>query len=182
MEDPLTAVRIRAVLVPKELTRVDGIIDLVFSATEDIQQDNRSDTEEEARVKEKNTTPVSYHGACVERIKSALETNFLRHSRAASSTPDDRVRLVCAVSKEHEHPSYVSYWYAFHPHQLSFLSSTPDSFVAFGCGSPDQFLLIPFGSFRPWLEEMNKTQGTSRPEITGFLLPGNTTERVSYGR
>ncbi len=206
VEDPITAKRIRAVLIPKEFTRVDEIIDLVFSATEDILQEERVDEEEreeeqegEARDKEKRFTPVSYHEACVQRIELALEKDFLRRSRATFSTPDDHVRLVCTVSKDYERPGYVRYWYAFHPHQLDFLSSTPDSFVAFGCGSHNQVLLIPFNSFRPWLQEMRQTKpedgrfywhvqihrekdgkfflqrrrGASKPEITGFLLSDN---------
>ena len=78
-----------------------------------------------------------------------------------------------------------------------------DSFVAFGCGAPEQVLLIPFDSFRPWLEDMHKTQqedgrfywhvhvrrekgakfflqrrkGAYRPEITGFLLADGGTDR-----
>ena len=203
VEDPRTAERIRAVLIPEEFTRVDGIIDLVFSTTEDILQEENG--EDKVEGKEKRITPARYREACVQRIKAALEKDFLRRSRATFSTPDDKVRLVCAVSKKYKKPSYAAYWYAFHPHQQKFLSSTSDSFVAFGCGSPDQALLIPFESFRPWLEEMNQTQrddgsfcwhvhihreeggkfflqrkkGASRPEITRFLVLDNAPDQLT---
>ena len=161
VEDPLTAERIRSVLVPKEFTRVDEIIDLVFSATEDIQQEERVEEDEEEKkeetVEHEKRTPVRFHEACVKRIASVLQRDFLLRSRARFSTPGDDVRLVCIVSKEHSNRGRRGYWFAFHPHQLEFLASATDSSVAFGCGSPDRILLIPYESFRPWLEQMNQT-------------------------
>lgn len=200
VEDPQTEERIRSVLVPKEFTRVDEIIDLVFSATEDIQQEERAEEDEKEEeaptIEHKKLAPVSFHEACVQRIASLLQKDFLRRSRAKFSTPDDDVRLVCAVSKEHRNRGRRGYWYAVHPHQLEFLASASDSSVAFGCGSPDKILLIRFETFRPWLEQMNQTHtsggrsywhvqvhlddrgrfflqrrgGAAQEEITSFLL------------
>lgn len=205
VEDPRTAERIRSVLIPKEFTRVDGIIDLVFSATEDIREDEPAE-EDEAEKDETRTAskarkfaPVNFNEACVQRIASTLQKDFLRRSRVTFSTPDDDVRLVCVVSKEHKNRGRTGYWYAFHPHQNEFLSATANSFAAFGCGFPDQILLIPFDSFRPWLDEVNQTKvedgksywhvqirregerfflqrkrGASRLDITRFLLRDGT--------
>ena len=48
VEDPQIAARIRAILNPQEFTRVDGIVDLLFSAKEDIQEEiQRKDTDED---------------------------------------------------------------------------------------------------------------------------------------
>ena len=52
VEDPQIAVRIRAILNPQEFTRVDGIVDLLFSAKEDIQDETQreaADDDESAR-------------------------------------------------------------------------------------------------------------------------------------
>ncbi len=55
-----------------------------------------------------------------------------------------------------------SYWFAFHPHQRDFLAAAPEAYVAFGCGSPDAVLLIPFAEFREWLEGMGTTEREDR--------------------
>jgi len=67
--------------------------------------------------------------------------------------------LVCAVSKKHEGNDY---WFAFHPHQKESLEQAKEPFVAFGCGSPDILLLIPFSDFRQWLNGMHITQNGDR--------------------
>lgn len=203
VEDPQTAERIRAVLVPEEFTRVDGIIDLVFSTTEDLQQEDPPTPEpnDEPTSEQERTPPARFHKDCMQRIQRALDESLVRRSRATFSTPDDRLRVVCAVSKEYEHSDHTAYWYAFHPHQVEFLEAAAESFVAFGCGSPEQILLIPFKRFVPWLDAMHRTEreheksywhvrvhrhtdgsfhlrlrkGTDVPELTEYFLTDETT-------
>ena len=88
---PQTAVRIRAILNPQELTRVDGIVDLLFSAKEDIQegvQPEDADDHESART-EKAFTPVSFHDACIQRISEKLKHTIVRRSKATFTTSDE---------------------------------------------------------------------------------------------
>lgn len=161
VEDPGTAKRIRAILVPQEFTRVDGIIDLVFSATEDILQDEPTDRNGGAEKDEDQPsprfTPVAFHEACVTRIEKVLKVRFVKRSRATFTTADDRVALICAVSREYDTSSGKTYWFAFHPHQKETLDGAARAYVAFGCGSPDTVILIPFAEFGSWLDGMNKT-------------------------
>ena len=159
VESPQTAGRIRAVLAPEEFTRVDGIIDLIFSTTEDVQQEDLSTAEpNDEAVSEKRTPPARFHQDCMQRIQLALDESLVRRSRATFSTPADRLRVVCAVSKEYRHADHTAYWFAFHPHQAQFLEAASDSIVALGCGSPEQILLIPFERFAPWLDAMHRTE------------------------
>ena len=46
LEDQNTIDRIRAILVPQEFTRVDGIIDLVFNATKEVKSEEIEEEEE----------------------------------------------------------------------------------------------------------------------------------------
>jgi hypothetical protein len=50
------------------------------------------------------------------------------------------------------------YWYAFHPHQKEKLEAAREGFVAYGCGSENIVLLIPFKDFAAWLDGMWTTQ------------------------
>jgi hypothetical protein len=78
----------------------------------------------------------------------------LKRSRAKYSSADGSLALTCAVSKEHVDRNYISYWFAFHPHQKEFLDAATNAYVAFGCGSENQLILIPFAVFESWLDGM----------------------------
>ena len=160
VEDPQIAARIRAILNPQEFTRVDGIVDLLFSAKEDIQEEiQRKDTDEdESGRTEKAFTPVNFHEACIQRISEKLGHTLVKRSRATFSTNDGKVAVVCAVSKEHEIPAGRRYWFAFHSHQRETLLNAKMGYVAFGCGSAIKLVLIPYKDFDPWVSEMHHTR------------------------
>ena len=197
VEDPEIAVRIRAILKPQEFTRVDGIVDLLFSAKEDIQEEIQIEDvdDDEASRTEKAFTPVNFHEACIQRINQKLQHTLVRRSRATFLTRDEELAVVCAVSKEYEIPAGKRYWFAFHPHQRETLLHAKMGYVAFGCGSANKLVLIPYKDFDPWVSEMHQTildngkrmywhvhindeggklflhrkGGTSRPELDTYL-------------
>ncbi len=163
VEDPRIESRIHAVLQPREFTRLDEIVEILFSTAEDIKQEQAGEAApvDEPEPEEGHIprfTPVAFHEACVDRLEQALSTSLVKRSRATFLAPDDSLRVICAVSKEHARrggPS--SYWFAFHPHQGEFLAEASRSYVAFGCGSAERLLVIPYKEFAVWLEGMNET-------------------------
>ncbi|NOT23777.1 MAG: hypothetical protein HOP22_13800 [Nitrospiraceae bacterium] len=164
VEDPQMLKKIAGVLVPQEFTRVDGIIDLVFSAAEEVRQDVEEPEVQEdlSRRKDKKVpqfVPVDFHAACIRRIEESLNRSLLKQTRATYSSPDGAVVVVCAVSRAHAREMY---WYAFHPHQKEKLEAAIEGYVAYGCGSEKIVLLIPFKDFTGWLEGMWITQLENR--------------------
>jgi len=165
VEDPVIARRIHDILIPREFTRLDEIVDILFSTAEDIKHEEEMPEEVEAgeAVERKpKRTPVAFHDACVARIQKRFTSTLLKRSRATFSSADGTLALICAVSKEYDNRGRLGYWFAFHPHQKEFLDSAQDAYIAFGCGSEDYILLIPFADFAPWLEGMNITQQEER--------------------
>ena len=167
VEDPQILKKIISVLVPQEFTRVDGIIDLVFSATEEMQHEIEGAVDERVRVGKKTSripqfTPVDFHAACIDRIQTSLGRPLVKQTRATYSSADKSVLVVCAVSRVHQRGENESFWYAFHPHQKDKLEGAKEAYVAYGCGSEKTVLLIPFSEFRAWLEGMWKTQLADR--------------------
>jgi len=164
LEDPVTVRRIHDILIPREFTRLDQIVDILFSTAEEIKHEDLSedDSEEPGHRHEPKFVPVAFHEACVERIQLTLRVPLLRESRATFVSPDRAVAVVCSVSKEHGRSDAPGYWFAFHPHQQQSLEAVSTSFVAFGCGSPKQVLLVPFPEFRQWLPNLNVTERDDR--------------------
>ena len=166
VEDPQIIQRIHSILIPREFTRLDEIADILFSAAEDIKQEEVATDEQEVpadkKSKEPKFTPVAFHDACISRIQDALHETLIKRSRAQYSSPDKTVIVNCAVSKEYNPDTTPNYWFAFHPHQKEALKGAHKSYVAFGCGTSKRVLLIPFADFDSWLEGMWTTQKDDR--------------------
>ncbi|HTR80187.1 MAG TPA: hypothetical protein VMM58_01070 [Bacteroidota bacterium] len=163
VDDPEIEARIRSVLVPHEYTRIDGIIDLAFSATEELLEDESKESIETEEISEDNGhrvrkfVPVSFNDACVDRISAKLGQSLVKRSRAMYSVVDGSLVLLCVVSREHDSRTRPNYWFAFHDHQRLKLQAAPKAYVAFGCASPEKLVLIPFEDFLPWVEGMHST-------------------------
>jgi len=165
VEDPVIIRRIHDILIPREFTGLDEIVDILFSTAEDIKQEEEiPETGEEDGGEERKPkfTPVAFHAACVVRIEERLGRALLKRSRASFSSADKSLAVVCIVSKEHTTGTQTGYWFAFHPHQKEFLESAAEAYLALGCGSAHLTLLVPFTDFAPWLEGMNITKRDDR--------------------
>jgi hypothetical protein len=166
VEDPLIVQRIHNILIPREFTRLDAIADVLFSAAEDIKQDETPIVAEEeaddARPDERKDAPVAFHEACVQRVAAKLGVSLIKRSRAGYLSPDKAFALNCSVSKEHNPEAHPNYWFAFHPHQQVFLREHQHSYVAFGCGESERIILVRYSDFEPWLEDMGTTRAKDR--------------------
>ena len=166
VEDPHLVQRIHQILIPREFTRLDDIAEILFSAAEEIKQDVIAiDVQEEVVDKksiEPKLTPVSFHEACIKRIQSAIHENLIKRTKAQYSTANKTTFINCAVSKEHNPDTKPNYWFSFHPHQREALSKAGKAFVAFGCGTSKQVILIPFCEFEPLIDGMWTTEKEDR--------------------
>ena len=166
VDDPVIVQRIHNILIPREFTRLHEIADVLFSTTEEVKQDETPPEVKEKSSIPKNegskTTPVAFHEACIKRIQVKLALPFVKRSRSGYSTPDNAVALNVSVSKEHSPESNPNYWFAFHPHQQTFLMKHSSAYVAFGCGSSERLILVPYKDFEPWLKHTWTTEDGER--------------------
>jgi hypothetical protein len=165
LDSPSVEARIREVLIPREYTRVDEIIDLVFSTAEDILEetpeelggeDTSKATPSERETKEQEM-PVSFNLACVDKIGKFFNADLTKQSRVVFSDLDSGLTITCAVSKEYKNASGPGYWFAFHQHQLEKLSKASSGYACFGCGSAEQIAVLPLDFIKSQLEGMNQT-------------------------
>ena len=165
VEDPEIIQRISTILIPREFTKLDEIINVVFSTAEDIREEE-PEAQEDGIIDEIVATTkvkqVSFHEACIKRIEQHIQQALIKRSRTTYSTAEDALRLICAISKPYERGGQMTFWFAFHPHQKEFLEEVKDGYVAFGCGSEKTLLLIPLQEFAKWLGEMHTTEDQSR--------------------
>lgn len=160
LEDQDTVDRIRAILMPREYTRVDGIIDLVFKATEEVRIDApvvESEVEAASGGKQPKFSPVTFRPDCIKRIESFLNQTLVRQSPATFATPDGKTAVLSATSRSYGRKNRTGYWFAFHPHQKDALAAYKTAWVTFGCGSEENILMVPFKEFVTWLPRFHET-------------------------
>jgi hypothetical protein len=158
LDDQHTIDRIREILKPREFTRVDGIIDLVFSATAEAQQDvalGGSDDGGSDRTEGMDTR--RFRDSCLARLQAHFHESLVKLTSTVFSTPNDSTAVMCSVSRTHTR-SHGKYWFKFRPSQKEVLDSHPSAYVALGCGSEAQILLIPLKNLAEWLPRFNKTE------------------------
>jgi hypothetical protein len=161
LDDPRIMEKIRRVLTPQEFTKVDGIIDLVFSAAEEVKKEDplaEEATDDEDEPRKPKFIPSNFREACAAKVQKHLGQPLVKRSFASYSSPDDSTKVICINSREYKKAKASGYWFAFHPHQRDLLSETSKSYLALGCGSPDAVLLIPGELFVTWLERFHITE------------------------
>lgn len=120
VDDPQTIAKIHQILIPKEFTKLDEIINIVFSTAEEIKEiENLDDIAEDSLniTNEKKFTPVAFHQFCIDKIENKLNLSLIKKTRSTYSCSSKTLNLTCAVSKEYTRGNSFGYWFAFHPHQ-----------------------------------------------------------------
>ena len=106
---------------------------------------------------EETADSAAFREACVGRVESALERSLTRRSPAFFVSDREDVAVVCLVSREYRSAARIGYWFGFRRSQRDRLEEAEEGYLALGCGSPDDVLLIPSGEFGGFLSKMHQT-------------------------
>jgi hypothetical protein len=165
LTDAVTVSQIQEILKPYEYTRVDRLIDIIFTTSEDLQIvdiDSDVEPEEIGETTRTPSRPVKFHEACVDRISTHLAEPLVKQGRCTYTNADQKTRVLCIISREYQRSGAIRYWYAFHPSQQKFLNEGVNSFVALGCGSAQHIVLFPSEEFQKHLPKMRTTESRGR--------------------
>jgi hypothetical protein len=158
LETPQALQKIRHILQPREYTKVDDIIDLVFTAAKDAKEEEKLQQgigpSEEG---EKKLPNVNFRDACIERVEAQLGILLVKRSAGLYSTSDENLATICLNSKKYETGKNPGYWFGFHTYQKDILEKYKSGWIAFGCGSEKTILLIPIKDFVVWTDDLNTT-------------------------
>lgn len=164
VDDPRIIEKICAILIPREFTRLDEIVEIAFFAAEEAKSAESPEEPEEPEIEinKPSSKPVAFHDACVDRFANQRKELLVKRTRNTWSSPVGEMAVVCAVSKAHGRQNRIAYWFAFHPHQKDFLATAPNGFLVLGCGSKNQVLAIPFSELKGWLDSFWTTEDEDR--------------------
>lgn len=156
LDDPKVERQIQEILFPQEFTRLDRIVDLVFATAEDAQSAETDEADEEPDEIEVTTPGIpraNFHSAILPRLEKHFAQPLVKRSRVQWATPDDNVLLSCQVSKQFSKGN-ADFWFGLKRTTRESLEAHSNAFCAFGLGSPDRVLLLPFSLLAQYLEGM----------------------------
>ena len=159
-----TVAQIRELLRPFEYTRVDRILDVVFSATTDAVGDDQTESisallqeeGESAQSRTPQTTIESVRLKAIEALNRKLNSNLIRRRQALFEDRDGEIRACATISKRYD-DKLQPYWYAYHPKWDDFLSSAAQGYMLFGCVDRSEAFAIPLEYMRKRLPSLNQT-------------------------
>jgi hypothetical protein len=179
---PDTARKIRSLLAPMEYTRLDQMIDVMFTTAKDVETaaavEATTDGEDPNEEPFSNTSRFGssseiskgiwdFTDAALLQEKRELvidavghreEVNLIKRTRALYWDAGHKVRVACTISKRYTKRRGYPYWYAHHPACEEFLAEGEKAFIVFGCMDLDVAFAVPWQTLHPILDGLNTTQ------------------------
>jgi len=160
--------KIHAILKPIEYTRIDKIVDVIFTASEDKDLDIDGIGEpldyQDKTGQKVYATPQSTPKEIIEKKKQnaievlglKLDKVLVKKKYSLYSDQNGSLHAAVAISKRYER-SEVFYWYAYHEVQRQFLSESSDGFMVFGMSDLDTVFALPYVKLEELRDKLNST-------------------------
>jgi hypothetical protein len=168
-DDPATLNQIRQLLQPFEYTKIDKIIDVIFTTAanvesqQEIEQEAPTPTtegEDEHEIgKQVRTAPELLNAKrqqAVDAFAAVKGKELVKRSRTLFWSPDKELRVCCAVSKRYD-TDYQPYWYAYHPKWDEFLAEGKAGYFIISCMDRDEAFAVPYS----WIQNNKKNLNIS---------------------
>lgn len=174
-DDDPTSTKIRQLLVPREYTRLDDLIDVLFTTTEDVKSEStlvvEGKEEDDGIVDvdsrtDRSDKPNRHFTLDMKKINEIREfiinkigrdhsTYLIKKTRAQYWNESRELRVICTLSRRHV--KNQSYWYAYHPHWDDFLAQGRTSFLLLGFMDSTKFIALPRNFLSSILNTLNMT-------------------------
>lgn len=171
-----TGRKIRSLLIPMEYTRLDNMIDILFTTAKDTAEaadevlvtdsaDSPPDVPDtnstELATKLWQFTDNEVLREIREKIIKVLGqrdgTTYVKKGGALYWNPLHDMRIACTLSKKYERAGFSGFWYGYHEHWDKFLQEGQTSLLVLGCvGAPFAFA-IPWAVLHPVLPSLGTT-------------------------
>jgi hypothetical protein len=172
-DGPETDRKIRSLLTPMEYTRLDGMIDIMFTTAKDVeaavvQAGSEASEEEDGSAATLGEIKSSWEftniavldakrSEIVNAMSDRLSVKLIKKSRALFWDAPHDVRIACSISKRYTKRSANPYWYAYHPQWDEFLQDGQNSYFVLGCMDLQFAFAIPLKVIRSNLAALNTT-------------------------
>ena len=157
----------RSILIPMEYTRLDGLIDVIFTTAQDVETAVEPqldlDIEDTGVTKEKSKWDFTETGLIDKKRDEILAEvsrihgiKLIRKSRATYWTAGREFRVACTVSKRYEQPK-DPYWFGYDHKWREFITASEVGFLVLGCMDLDFAFVIPSTVMEEKLTDLGTT-------------------------
>jgi hypothetical protein len=172
-DSPDTGRKIRSLLAPMEYTRLDNLIDVLFTTATDVETAvvetvAASDEVDPTIITADSTSKSGWEftdftlldrkrGQIIDAMGTKLGTKLIKKSRALFWDANHENRIACSVSKRYTKRGSYPYWYAYHPEWDDFLREGTDAYFVLGCMDLSEAFAIPLKILHSHLGALNTT-------------------------
>ena len=143
--------QIHHIFLPMEYTRVDPIVKMMFTTSEDKDEVEEFEGNEptEGSKRKKDATPQAVMAEKRKKIAEAFakdqnETTLIRRKIALFSDSSNSLRIAISVSKRYEESPSQQYWYSYLAPMRSFMEDADSAFMIYGCIDKNEAYAIPY--------------------------------------
>jgi len=171
-----TGSKIRSLFSPVEYTRLDRMVDVVFTAATDTEVVQADIVETPVETdpaplgplggEPQSKAPYQFTDSALLQAKrmgivtslgEREGTHLLQKTRAQYWNAAHDVRAVCSISKRYEGKNQNPYWYAYHPQWDEFLAPAERSFFVLGCMDLRRAFAVPREAIRSILPKLHQS-------------------------
>jgi hypothetical protein len=166
-----TVAKIRRLLTPLEFTRLDDLVDVVFTTTQDVETAITAETGEPLAHESRTEAPTksawgftpstviqNIRNDIVAALAQRLRCSLIKRSRVLYWDPSRATRVACTISKRYEKSGPVKYWYAYHPPWHSFLTEAEHGFFVLGCTDLNVAFSLPVAVISSHLKDFHVSE------------------------
>lgn len=168
-DDPASAQLLRGILVPREYTKLDSLLDIVSFVAQDVSEEETEEKEDENELGEE-----SREGAYVSKLnreelrakaKQFLLEQLKQHTRDISrtllETLDGQIVVYYAPSQPYKESNHTRYWFGLHDYQVDSLSKHKQGFIACLCSGAGM-VFMPWSEFSKYVPSMLESSKDGR--------------------
>lgn len=172
-DGPETGRKIRSLLKPMEYTRLDPMIDVMFTTAKDVDQAKQiGQPEEDEETQEGADQDSGAKGVwqftdsmllqqkrdiVIAAVGRLAGVSLIRKSASLHWDSLHETRVACTISKRYTKKGAYPYWYAYHPRWDEFLAEGKTAYFVLGCMDLNVAFAIPRRVLHPVLDALNTT-------------------------
>lgn len=168
-DDANTLKQIRQLLQPFEYTKIDKIIDVIFTTAADVESQREIEQEAQSAPEEQDyqeggkqiRTDADVLNLKRQHAVDAFATlqgkELVKRSKTLFWSPAKEFRVCCAVSKRYEREDRP-YWYRFDRKWDEYLAEGDKSFLILACMDRDEAFAVPYSWIKANKGDLNVTE------------------------
>jgi hypothetical protein len=131
LEDPTIVRRIHQILIPREFTKLDEIIELLFSAASDLRPSVEAGTTEmtagDLKTTEETAAVAAFHPKSIEMLEQRLGVALVKQTRSSWASADGSTVVICKASRPSGDRGDYAFWFGLYEFQMEMRAVTRPS-------------------------------------------------------